>query len=111
MPPRGNRLVCTLRTADGAQAIYDVHAGEQPNSIGGIDAVKWNKASDKPVVSASFVIIGDLGLTGKAHQLNEEQWRALTLAKLEPFFYGAVLWDGNPMKVVEDAVKMLKRGR
>lgn len=109
MPPRGNRLVCTLRTADGAQAIYDVHAGEQPNSVGTIEAAKWNKASDKPVATASFVIIGDLGLTGKAHQLNGEQWRALTLAKLEPFFYGAILWDGNPLKVVEDAMRMLKR--
>ena len=111
MPPRGNRLVCTLRTADGAQAIYDVHAGEQPNSVGKMDPVKWNKASDKPVVSASFVIIGDLGLTGKAQQLNEEQWRALTLAKLEPFFYAALLWDGNPALVLEHAQKMLKRGR
>jgi len=103
--------VCTLRTADGAQAIFDVHAGEAPNSVGKVDAVKWNKASDKPVVSASFVIIGDLGLTGKAHQLDEQQWRALTLAKLEPFFYGAMLWDGNPMKVIEDAQRILKRGR
>jgi hypothetical protein len=109
MPPRGNRLVCTLRTTDGAQAIYDVHAGEQPNSIGKVDAVKWNKATDKPVVSASFVIIGGLGLTGKAHQLDEQQWRALTLAKLEPFYYGAILWDGNPAKVIEDALRMLKR--
>ena len=111
MPPRGNRLVCTLRTADGAQAIYDVPAGEQPGSVGKIEPVKWNKASDKPVVSAAFVIIGDLGLTGKAHQLNGEQWQALTLAKLEPFFYGAILWDGNPLKVVEDALRMLKRGK
>jgi hypothetical protein len=110
MPPRGNRLVCTLRTADGAQAIYDVHAGEQPNSVGKIEPVKWNKASDQPVANASFVIIGDLGLTGKAHKLDEQQWRALTLAKLEPFFYGAILWDGNPLKVVEDAMRMLKRG-
>jgi hypothetical protein len=98
-----------LRTTDGAQAIYDVHAGEQPNSIGKVDAVKWNKATDKPVVSASFVIIGGLGLTGKAHQLDEQQWRALTLAKLEPFYYGAILWDGNPAKVIEDALRMLKR--
>lgn len=111
MPARGNRLVCTLRTADGAQAIYDVHAGEQPNSIGAIDPLKWNKPPSGAVVSASFVIIGDLGLTGKAPQLNEEQWRGLTLAKLEPFFYGALLWDGNWMKVVEDALRMLKRGK
>jgi hypothetical protein len=111
MPPRGNRLVCTLRTADGAQAIYDVHAGEQPNSVASIEAVKWTKPSTQPVLSAAFVIIGDLGLTGKAVQLNEEQWRALTRAKLEPFFYAAILWDGNPAKVVEDAMKMLKRGR
>lgn len=111
MPPRGNRLVCTLRTADGAQAIYDVHAGEQPNSVGKMDPVKWSKASDQPVASASFVIIGDLGLTGKAHQLSAEQWRALTLAKLEAFFYAAILWDGNPLKVVEDAMRILKRGR
>jgi len=110
MPPRGNRLVCTLRTADGAQAIYDVHAGEAPNSISKIDPVKWDKASDKPVTNASFVIIGDLGLTGKVYQLNEEQWRALTLAKLEPFFYGAILWDRNALKVVEDAQKMARRG-
>ena len=111
MPPRGTRLVCTLRTADDARAIFDVHAGEQPNSVGKVDPVKWNKAPDKPVVSASFVIIGDLGLTGKAHQLDEQQWRALTLAKLEPFFYAAMLWDGAPMKVIEDALRMLKRGK
>jgi hypothetical protein len=55
------------------------------------------------------VIIGDLGLTGKAQQLNAEQWRALTLAKLESFFYAAILWDGNPLKVVEDAQKIIKR--
>jgi hypothetical protein len=111
MPPRGNRLVCTLRTADGAQAIYDVYAGEQPNSVGKVDPVKWNRSSEKPVVSASFVLIGDLGMTGKASQLNEEQWRALTLAKLEPFFYAAILWNGDPAKVIEDAQRMLKRGR
>lgn len=111
MPARGNRLVCTLRTADGAQAIYDVHAGDKPNSIGAIDAVKWNKTTDQPVASASFVIIGDLGLTGKAQQLNEEQWRALTLAKLETFFYAALLWDGNPALVIEHAQRMLKRGK
>src|SRR3954454_6961282 len=110
MPPRGNRLVCTLRTADGAQAIYDVHAGEQPNSVGKVEAVKWNKASDKPVATASFVIIGDLGLTGKAHQLNGEPWSPRPLAKLDPFSSGAILWDGNPLKVVEDAMRMRKRG-
>ena len=111
MPPRGNRLVCTLRTADGAQAIYDVHAGEQPNSVGTIDPIRWNKASDKPVVAGSFVLIGDLGMTGKAAHVNEEQWRALTLAKLEPFFYAAILWNGDPAKVIEDAQRMLKRGK
>jgi hypothetical protein len=111
MPARGNRLVCTLRTADGAQAIYDVYPGEQPNSIGNTEAVKWNKSSDQPVASASFVIIGDLGLTGKAHQLDGQQWRALTLAKLEPFFYAAILWDGNPTKVVEDAQRIARRGK
>jgi hypothetical protein len=109
MPARGNRLVCTLRTADGAQAIYDVYPGEQPNSVGKMDAVKWTKTSNEAVLSASFVIIGDLGLTGKAQQLNAEQWRALTLAKLESFFYAAILWDGNPLKVVEDAQKIIKR--
>ena len=111
MPARGNRLVCTLRTADGAQAIYDVYPGEQPNSVGKTEPVKWNKDSSQPVASASFVIIGDLGLTGKAHQLNADQWRALTLAKLEPFFYAAILWDGNPLKVVEDAQRILKRAK
>jgi hypothetical protein len=73
MPPRGNRLACTLKSVDGAQGSFDVHPGEQPSSVSKIDPVKWNKETDKPVLEGA--------------------------------------WGKSPFKVIEDAQKMLKRGK
>src|SRR5687767_361791 len=58
MPPRGNRLACTLRSVDGAQGTFDAYAGEQPGSISRVDPVKWNKRTDKPVLEGAFTVIG-----------------------------------------------------
>jgi hypothetical protein len=43
--------------------------------------------------------------------VNQYQWRALIDAKLEKFFYGAILWGKSPFKVIEDAQLILKRGK
>jgi len=43
--------------------------------------------------------------------VNQYQWRALNEAKLEKFFYAALLWGKSPFKVIEDAQLMLKRGK
>jgi hypothetical protein len=56
-------------------------------------------------------VIGDLGMTGQVILVNQYQWRALTEAKLEKFFYAAMLWGKSPFKVIEDAQLMLKRGK
>ena len=111
MPPRGNRLACTLKTVDGAQGSFDVTPGEQPDSVASIEPVKWNKASDKPVLEGAFTVIGDMGMTGQVILVNQYQWRALAEAKLEKFFYGAILWGKSPFKVIEDAQRMAKRGK
>lgn len=109
MPPRGSRLACTLRTADGSNGSYDVHPGEEPNSVSKVDPVHWDKPPQKQVQQAAFTIIGDLGMTGQVILLNEQQWQMLTEAKLEKFFYGAILWGKSPFKVIDDAQMMLKR--
>lgn len=109
MPPRGNRLACSLRTQDGAQGSFDAYPGEQPMSVAKVDPVKWNKPPEKPVLEGHFTIIGDLGMTGQVIMLNQYQWKALNDAKLENFFYGAILWGKSPFKVIEDAQMMLKR--
>jgi hypothetical protein len=62
------------------------------------------------VVKGAFSVIGDMGMTGQVVVVNQDQWRALAQAKLENFFYGAILWGKNPFKVIEDAQTMLKRG-
>jgi hypothetical protein len=41
--------------------------------------------------------------------VNQYQWRALSEAKVESFFYAAILWGKSPFKVIEDAQFMLKR--
>ena len=109
MPPRGSRLVCAMRTQDGAQGSFDAYPGEQPGSVSKVDPVKWNKQPEKPVLECHFTIIGDLGMTGQVIMLNQYQWKALVDAKLENFFYGAILWGKSPFKVIEDAQMMLKR--
>ena len=111
MPPRGTRLACSLRTQDGAQGAFDVHAGEQPGSVSKVDAVKWSKPPEKPVLEGAFSVIGEMGMTGQVILVNQYQWRALADAKLENFFYGAILWGKNPFKVIDDAQMMLKRGK
>jgi len=111
MPPRGSRLICTLKSADGCQGSYDVTPGEQPNSIASVSPVAWDKPPEKPVQEGAFTVIGDLGMTGQVILVNSYQWRALTEAKVEKFFYGAMLWGKSPFKVIEDAQMMLKRGK
>ena len=111
MPPRGNRLACTLKSTDGVQGSFDVFPGEQPMSIAKIEPVKWMKPTDKPVQEGHFTVIGDMGMTGQVIMRNTYQWRALVDAKLESFFYGAILWGKSPFKVIEDAQTMLKRGK
>ena len=109
MPPRGSRLACTLKSTDGAIGSYDAYPGEQPGSCARVDPVKWSKPTDKPVQEGAFTVIGEMGMTGQVLLMNQYQWRALTEAKLELFFYGAILWGKNPFKVIEDAERMLKR--
>ena len=111
MPPRGTRLACTLKTADGAHGTFDVFPGEQPHSVAKVGPVKWNKQTDSPVIECAFSLIGEMGMTGQVILVNQSQWRTLVDAKLEKFFYGAILWGKNPFKVIEDAQTMLKRSK
>jgi len=111
MPPRGSRLACSLKTVDGCHGSFDVTPGEQPGSVATVSAVAWNKTPEKPVQEGAFTVIGDLGMTGQVILVNSYQWRALTEAKVEKFFYGAMLWGKSPFKVIEDAQMMLKRGK
>jgi hypothetical protein len=111
MPPRGNRLICTVKSVDGAQGSYDVYPGEQPNSVARVDPIKWSKPTEKPIVEAAFTVMGDFGMTGQIVLVNQYQWRALAEAKLENFFYGAILWGKSPFRVIEDAQMMAKRGK
>lgn len=111
MPPRGNRLACSLRSVDGALGSYDVFPGEQPNSVARVDPVRWDRPTEKPVLEGAFTIIGDMGMTGQVVLVNQYQWRALIDARLEKFFYGAILWGRSPFKVIEDAQMMLKRAK
>ncbi len=60
MPPRGNRLACSLRTRDGAQGSFDAYPGEQPMSVSKVDPVKWNKPPEKQVLEGHSTIIGIL---------------------------------------------------
>ena len=111
MPPRGNRLACTLRTTDNTQGTFDSYPGEQPGTVVKVDPIQWSKPTDKPVLEGAFTVIGDLGMTGQVILVNQYQWRALVDARLETFFYGAILWGKSPFKVIEDAQTMLKRGK
>ncbi len=108
--PRGERLVCSLKSMDGCVGAYSVFPGETPKSVARVEEVVWDKAPTKDVMQGSFSVIGEMGMTGTILVLNTYQWRALSQAKLQSFFYAAVLWGGNPMKVVEDAQMMVKRG-
>lgn len=109
MPPRGQRLACTLRSQDGCMGSYDVHVGEKEGTVSKVEPVRWNKEPQKPVQEGAFTIIGELGMTGQVILVNSYQWKALVDAKLEEFFYGAILWSKSPFKVIEDAQMMAKR--
>lgn len=109
MKPRGTRLACSLRTSDGCNGVYSVYPGEAPKSIGGVEPVKWDREPTGHVVQGMFTVIGEMGMTGQIILLDEEKWRALTKTQLEQHFYGAILWGGTPMKVVEDALLMSRR--
>ena len=111
MPPRGTRLACSLRSEDNCSGAFDVFPGDQPGSISRVDPVKWDKPPQKPVQEGHFSVIGELGMTGQVVLVNQTQWQALNAAKLETFFYGAILWGKSPFKVIEDAQMMLKKGK
>lgn len=111
MPPRGSRLACSLRTHDGSNGSFDAYPGDKPNTVARVDPVRWDKPPQKPVLEGAFTVIGDLGMTGQVILVNQYQWQALTEAKLEQFFYAAILWGKSPFKVIEDAQMMLKRGK
>ncbi len=110
MKPRGERLACSLRSLDGSVGAYSVYPGDAPKSVAKIEDVVWSTPPQKDVFECAFSVIGEMGMTGRILILNTYQWRALSQAKLESHFYGAILWGGNPMKVVEDAQMMAKRG-
>jgi hypothetical protein len=110
MKPRGERLACSFKSMDNCIGAASVYPGEEPRSVKKIEDVVWDKPPQKEVMQASFSVIGEMGMTGTILVLNTYQWRALKQAKLESHFYGAVLWGLNPMKVVEDAQMMAKRG-
>lgn len=109
MTPRGVRLGCSLKSRDGCTGTYSVFPGEAPKSISNVEAVTWDRAPDGPVREASFFVVGDMGMTGMMVLLNSEQWRILTNAKLETFFYAAILWGADPMKIIDDASRMQQR--
>ena len=110
MKPRGARLACSLKSVDGCIGAYSVFPGEAPKSVAKIEEVVWNKTPEKDVSEGAFSVIGEMGMTGRILIINTYQWRALTQAKLESHFFGAILWGLNPLKVVEDAQMMTKRG-
>jgi hypothetical protein len=109
MPPRGQRMACSLRTVDGCVGAFDVFPGDAPKSIAKVGAVQWDREPKQEVLEAAFSVIGDMGMTGHIIRVNQLQWRALTKVKLEEPFYAAILWGGNPLKVLEDATMLAKR--
>jgi hypothetical protein len=102
-------MACSLRTLDGCVGAYDVFPGEAPKSIAKVGPVQWDREPKQEVQEAAFSVIGDMGMTGHIVRVNQVQWRALTKVKLEEPFYAAILWGGNPLKVLEDAVMLAKR--
>jgi hypothetical protein len=50
-------------------------------------------------------------MTGQVIVLDAQQWEMLQAAKLEQFFYAAILWGKSPFKVVEDAKMLLRRSK
>ena len=76
MPPRGNRLACTVKSVDGAQGSFDVYPGEHARQRLRIDPMKWDRPTDKPIQEGAFTVIGDMGMTGQIIVVNSYQWNA-----------------------------------
>jgi hypothetical protein len=85
--------------------------GDDPGAIGRIEPVIWNQPGKRDVVEATFVPFSNLEMTGRIVTLDQQQWHALVHAKLESFFYLAMLWGKDPTKVVADAEILLRRAR
>ena len=49
-------------------------------------------------------------MTGQVILLDQAKWDALQKAKLVSHFFIALLWGGTPLKVVDDALVIVKRG-
>lgn len=109
MQPRGSRLACSLTSMDGCRGSFDAYPGAAPKSIEKIEPVRWDKAPQQPVHGGMFSLIGDMGMTGELIRVNAHQWRSLTEAGLEKFFYVDILCSGHPFKVIEDAQRMTKK--
>jgi len=109
MTPKGVRLGCLLKTLDGCTGTYSVFPGEAPKSIASVEPVTWDRTPGQDVREARFFVVGDMGMTGTLVLLTAEQWRDLTRVKLEPFFYAAMLWGSDPMRIIDDAARMHQR--
>jgi hypothetical protein len=108
--PRGSRVACSLRSSDGASGVYSAFPGVQSKTIASVEPVKWDRAPAGPVTQGVFTIIGEMGMTGQVIILDQAKWDALRKTGLENHFYAALLWGGAPLKVVDDALMMAKRG-
>jgi hypothetical protein len=49
-------------------------------------------------------------MTGQVILLDQAKWDALQKSKLVSHFFIALLWGGTPLKVVDDALVIVKRG-
>ena len=107
--PRGSRVACSLRAADGASGVFSVYPGAEPKSIARHDDVQWDKPPTGPVVQGVFTIIGEMGMTGQVILLDQAKWEALQKTKLTQHFFAALLWGGMPLKVVDDALILSRR--
>ena len=74
------------------------------------DEIKWDKTPTGQVVQGVFTIISEMGMTGQVVLLDQTKWDALQKSKLISHFFIAMLWGGTPLKIVDDAVMMAKRG-
>ncbi|MGE5793512.1 MAG: hypothetical protein ACM36B_12535 [Bacteroidota bacterium] len=108
--PRGSRVACSLRSSDGANGVFSVYPGTEPKTLASKDEIKWDKTPTGPVVQGVFTIIGEMGMTGQVILLDQPKWDALQKSKLISHFFIAMLWGGMPLKIVDDAVMMAKRG-
>jgi len=108
--PRGSRVACSLRTSDGANGVFSVYPGTEAKTLDRKDEIKWDKTPTGPVTQGVFTIIGEMGMTGQVILLDQAKWDALQKSKLVSHFFIALLWGGTPLKVVDDALMMVKRG-